>query len=146
MRVAVIRRGDDIKKALTVEYKSRDGTAKAGEDYQECNGQLSFGPNEIRQEITVKIIEDNAFEADEIFFIDLLNPKSSGGEVKLGENSTVEIAILDDDDPGMLVFEKEEIEVEEGEEDRKWGGQGRRSAERGGGAGREGGEGEGGAV
>jgi len=104
---------------VTVEYKTRDGTAHANSDYEPVCGKLEFAPGEERKHISVTIIDDAAYEDDELFYIDLFNPSSTdqGTVAVLGENKTATVAILDDDHPGTLSFELEAITVQEERED-----------------------------
>jgi solute carrier family 8 (sodium/calcium exchanger) len=116
-----VRRTGELDKTVKVHYKSRDGTAKAVEDYEACEGDVVFEPKCEEKIITVKIIDDKAYEDDEEFFLDLSDPRVIGGpadpksDVKavLGSVPTAEITIIDDDEPGILVFEHEEIHVKE---------------------------------
>jgi len=137
--VAVVRRGC-LQAALQVHYKSRDGTASAGEDYIPVEGVLEFGPGDTRKQIRVQIVDDKAYEVDEYFFLELSSPMllinrdrftGSGSqlletqkaepeeltEARLGVNSTCKITIIDDDEVGMLYFESDTVSVTEGTED-----------------------------
>lgn len=115
-----VRRLGELDKTVTVHYKSRDGTAKAVEDYDAVEGDLVFEPQCIEKIISVKIIDDKAYEDDEEFFIDLSNPTVvGGGEAILGEVPIAEVTIIDDDEPGILAFEHEEVHVREDKEDKE---------------------------
>lgn len=59
---------------LSVDYTTRDGSAKAGEDYIAVKGTLVLYPNENQAVIPVEIIGDRTPEADETFFLDISNP------------------------------------------------------------------------
>ncbi|CAE8658001.1 unnamed protein product, partial [Polarella glacialis] len=61
--------------------------------------------------IDVEIVDDDAFEDDEEFYIDLLDVQCN--EVV----GTCTVAIIDDDDPGSLSFVSLEVEVYEDLED-----------------------------
>ena len=54
-----------------IRYESIDGTATAGEDYVKVDGTLVFQPHEKKKAITVTIIDDDAWEPDETFFVKL---------------------------------------------------------------------------
>jgi solute carrier family 8 (sodium/calcium exchanger) len=121
MNIGIVREGD-LSKTVSVKYRSRDGTAKAGQDYTGVDGEAVFGPNETRKDVTVTILEDKAFEDDEWFFVDLAEPQSKGVQpsvVKLGDIKSTEVLIVDDDDPGILSFQEEELHVQELPEDHK---------------------------
>jgi len=59
---------------LSVEYSTRDGTAKAGEDYLAARGKLVLYPNETQAVIPVEVIGDWVAEPDEVFYLDVFNP------------------------------------------------------------------------
>lgn len=84
-------------------YRSKDGDATAGDDYEAVEGKLEFNVGEINQEISVNLIDDSIPEEDEKFYVELSDPKldpkdqDSGHEVVLGSRSVAEIHISDDD-------------------------------------------------
>lgn len=121
MNIGIVREGN-LSETVSVKYRSRDGTAKAGQDYVAVDGEAVFGPNETRKDVTVTILEDKAFEDDEWFFVDLAEPQSKGVQpavVKLGDIKSTEVLIVDDDDPGILSFQEEELQCQEHPEDHK---------------------------
>ncbi|TQV62502.1 MAG: trypsin-like serine protease [Halothiobacillaceae bacterium] len=84
---------DDI---LSVDYVTRDGTAKAGSDYLAVSGVLHLYPGETQAVIPVEVIGDATGEPDEVFYLDVTNPVGGGlgeGVIKL----TAVRTILDDD-------------------------------------------------
>jgi solute carrier family 8 (sodium/calcium exchanger) len=105
------------KSAVTVEYASRDGSAKAPDDYKAVTGVLEFPPGETKKNITLTIENDEGMENDEDFFVDLQWPKIKDDdntfEVALPVATTT-ITILDDDNPGTLSFEHSKVSVTEG--------------------------------
>eukprot|EP00927_Polykrikos_kofoidii_P078331 TRINITY_DN75165_c0_g1_i1.p1 TRINITY_DN75165_c0_g1~~TRINITY_DN75165_c0_g1_i1.p1 ORF type:complete len:834 (+),score=168.17 TRINITY_DN75165_c0_g1_i1:87-2588(+) len=128
---------------MRVGYQTVDGTALSGDDYTAVNGELIFRDGDTIQEIVVEILDDDVWEAAEDFFVELHHPiiedPSEGYDVDapvpravLGPRSTAQITIIDDDDPGVLSFEKDLVQVEESGEDqtvmvkvmRKYGSQG----------------------
>lgn len=114
LKVPVSRRGD-INVHAAVSFKTREGTAKAPQDYEHVEGRLEFRPGETLQFIEVPIIDDSSYESDEEFYIDLDRVDGSP-ETLIGE-STCEVVIIDDDEPGVLSFEQNEIIVAEGNDD-----------------------------
>lgn len=115
-----VMRTGDLSKAVTVDYKSKDGTAHAGTDYIAVEGKLEFKPDEAQQDIKIKIIDDAAYELDENFFVELSNPQIADAGDKtcvLGHISSTTITIIDDDEPGTLYFQKEtETFIEQAED------------------------------
>jgi Ca2+-binding RTX toxin-like protein len=59
---------------FSVDYSTADGSATAGSDYLGASGTLTFGYGQSSQTITITIYGDVAFEPNETFFINLLNP------------------------------------------------------------------------
>ncbi|XP_066553184.1 sodium/calcium exchanger 1 isoform X4 [Amia ocellicauda] len=125
--VNVVRRGGDLTNTVSVEFRTEDGTANAGSDYEFTEGTLVFKPGETQKEIKVGIIDDDIFEEDENFLIHLSNVKvySEATEednpeanhvdtlVCLGLPSTATVTIFDDDHAGIFTFEEPVTHVSE---------------------------------
>ncbi|PWA14036.1 hypothetical protein CCH79_00015825 [Gambusia affinis] len=127
--VNVVRRGGDLGKTVSVEYRTEDGTANAGSDYEFTEGVVVFKPGETTKEIRVGIIDDDIFEEDENFLIHLSNVKvltSEGEEPEENESanhvdsvacigipSTATVTIFDDDHAGIFTFEEPVCHVSE---------------------------------
>ena len=63
--VSVVRSGD-LSDSLSLTYRTEDGTATAGEDYEPVEGgTLHFRPHESMRTIVVKIFDDDVVEEDE---------------------------------------------------------------------------------
>lgn len=108
----------DIPVAVAVQYATKDGTAEAPGDYIAAAGELVFQPGEFRKEIEVTIVDDEEYEDDEEFYIDLFEPRllgktPAGMEARLGAFQRVAIGILDDDNPGTLNFKSDLVNVTE---------------------------------
>jgi hypothetical protein len=73
----------------TVAYATADGTAKAGQDYTEKTGTVTFGPGETTKQIKIAISADTANEADETFSVALSN--ASGAALAAPRTETVTI-------------------------------------------------------
>lgn len=81
---------------VSVDYTTRDGTAKAGQDYLATSGTLNLYAEESHGVIAVEILGDTVPEADEVFYLDVTNPVGGSfgeGVVKL----TAVRTILNDD-------------------------------------------------
>uniref|UniRef100_A0A671T4D5 Sodium/calcium exchanger 1-like n=1 Tax=Sinocyclocheilus anshuiensis TaxID=1608454 RepID=A0A671T4D5_9TELE len=127
MALNVVRRGGDLTSAVSVEYRTEDGTANAGSDYQFTEGVIVFKPGETEKEIRVDIIDDDIFEEDEHFLVHLSNVKviSEGTDngnpganhvdtlASLGLPSTAIVTIFDDDHAGIFTFEERVVHVSE---------------------------------
>ncbi len=84
---------------VTVAYATRDGAAKAGEDYTATEGTLRFPAGSTSRRIRVPVTDDARYEAaPETFTLTLRRPVNAtlaGG----GESLMATGTILDDDDP-----------------------------------------------
>lgn len=63
----------NIGEAISVDYTTRDGSARAGEDYIATEGTLMLYLDETQAVIPVEIIGDNIYESDEFFYLDIYN-------------------------------------------------------------------------
>ncbi|XP_048884980.1 sodium/calcium exchanger 1-like isoform X1 [Brienomyrus brachyistius] len=129
LKLAVARQGGDGNCTVKVDYRTEDGTANAGSDYEFAEGTLVFKPGETIKELTVGIIDDDIFEEDEYFFVHLSNPRVMGwadhggpepGSISiptpkaaLGEAHTATVTIYDDDHAGIFTFESASTRVSE---------------------------------
>ncbi|XP_073689879.1 sodium/calcium exchanger 3 isoform X7 [Garra rufa] len=124
--LTIVRKGGDITKTIYVDYKTEDGSANAGADYEFTEGTVVFKPGEVIKEITVGIIDDDIFEEDEHFFVRLSNVRVLETEDEvlspsslpypkalLGFPAVATVTILDDDHAGIFTFESESMHVSE---------------------------------
>ncbi|AWP16111.1 putative sodium/calcium exchanger 3 [Scophthalmus maximus] len=124
--LTITRKGGDIDKTIYVDYKTEDGSANAGADYEFTEGTMVFKPGEMFKEISIGIIDDDIFEEDEHFFVrlnnlrvletedELLSPNSLPyPKAMLGFPSVATVTILDDDHSGIFTFESSSVHVSE---------------------------------
>jgi hypothetical protein len=96
--------------AVGVNWRTLDGTAVAGSDYNADSGTLDWPDGDMTpQTITITINQDSDIEGDEEFTIELDTP--TGGAV-LGDIAATTVTILDDDD-STLELEPATAEVDE---------------------------------
>ncbi|KAL6463225.1 hypothetical protein MHYP_G00276160 [Metynnis hypsauchen] len=104
-------------KTFHVDYRTENGSASAGADYEYCEGTLVFQPGDTRKEIKVGIIDDEVFEEDEHFLVRLSNLREEGGtstdSARLVEPLVTTVTILDDDHAGIFSFGQRELRVAE---------------------------------
>ncbi|MDI1292623.1 MAG: trypsin-like serine protease [Methylobacter sp.] len=86
----------DTTQILSVDYATRDDTARAGEDYLAAKGTLALYPNENQAVIPVEIIGDTFSEPDESFYLDIFNP--IGGSFGAGVLKLTAIRTIVNDD------------------------------------------------
>lgn len=125
--LTIIRRGGDLTNTVFVDFRTEDGTANAGSDYEFTEGTVVFKPGETQKEIRVGIIDDDIFEEDENFLVHLSNVKVSSEAAEdgileanhvstlacLGSPSTATVTIFDDDHAGIFTFEEPMTHVSE---------------------------------
>ncbi len=63
--------------SVSMDYKTMDGTATAGIDYVAQSGTLTFTPGQTAKNLSVQIIDDPAYEADETLYVVLENVKGA---------------------------------------------------------------------
>ncbi|XP_043077326.1 sodium/calcium exchanger 3-like [Puntigrus tetrazona] len=138
LKLSVTRHGGDSGCTVKVDYRTEDGTANAGSDYEFAEGTLVFKPGETVKELTVGVIDDDIFEEDEHFYVHLSNPRvvhraevsvldpnavSPGNSIigsshvppkaALGNAHTATVTIYDDDHAGIFTFESNSTRVSE---------------------------------
>ncbi len=99
-----VRLTPEAKEAVTVDWRTSDGTATAGTDYTAGTGSLTFGPGETVRTVTVQATGDGVDEPDETFTVTLSNVSaSSGSSVAVLGDGTATGTIVDDDLPVVTV-------------------------------------------
>jgi chitinase len=78
--------------AITVSYRTVDGTALAKSDYSATSGTLTFQPGETSRTISVSIKGDRKREANETFSVQLSN--AVGATI---DDGVATVTILNDD-------------------------------------------------
>ncbi|XP_038176330.1 sodium/calcium exchanger 1 isoform X1 [Arvicola amphibius] len=125
--LTIIRRGGDLTNTVFVDFRTEDGTANAGSDYEFTEGTVIFKPGETQKEIRVGIIDDDIFEEDENFLVHLSNVRVSSEDSEdgileanhistlacLGSPCTATVTIFDDDHAGIFTFEEPVTHVSE---------------------------------
>ncbi|XP_027623017.1 sodium/calcium exchanger 2 [Tupaia chinensis] len=123
--LSVTCQGGEGNSTFYVDYRTEDGSAKAGSDYQHSEGTLVFKPGETQKELRIGIIDDDIFEEDEHFFVRLLNLRvgdaqgmfepDGGGRPKgrLVAPLLATVTILDDDHAGIFSFQDRLLHVSE---------------------------------
>jgi len=95
--VEVLRLGDTNTTA-SVQIKTVNAPALAGQDFEMFQGTLTFGPGETNQAASVTILEDDQAEGPEQFLVTLSVP-SRGSALSPRSSATV---TLQDDEPGLM--------------------------------------------
>ncbi|XP_010851020.1 PREDICTED: sodium/calcium exchanger 2, partial [Bison bison bison] len=127
--LSVTCQGGEGNSTFYVDYRTEDGSAKAGSDYEYSEGTLVFKPGETLKELRIGIIDDDIFEEDEHFFVRLLNLRvgdaqgmfepDGGGRPKgrLVSPLLATVTILDDDHAGIFSFQDRLLHLEFGDDE-----------------------------
>jgi solute carrier family 8 (sodium/calcium exchanger) len=116
----VIQREGDLSQAVMVDCKSKEGSAKARQDYNPVDGTLTFLPGEEWHTIVAQLIEDEEPDPDHSFTIHLTNPRLAPNvnqsshqnvRVRTVDPQKFTVVILDDDEPGILGFDTRLFDV-----------------------------------
>lgn len=92
------------REAGKVKVCTLDGDAKANEDYVPYNDIITFGKGEYTKNIEVGIIDDDQWEPDEDFFVQLYDANTQNAIS--GQDTKTRITIVDDDKPGQICFKE----------------------------------------
>ncbi|XP_044728883.1 sodium/calcium exchanger 3 isoform X2 [Chrysoperla carnea] len=77
-----VRRYSGARGRVILPFWTIDGTAKNGKDFEPVqDGQLVFENNETEKIIQLNIIEEDSYEKDVLFYVQLGEPRMSGDEV-----------------------------------------------------------------
>lgn len=80
---------------VIIPYRTVEGTAKPGKQYVHTEGSLTFEDNQTEKMINLEIIEEDSYEKDALFYVELGEPLLQGGiaaaaEMKQPEERTEE--------------------------------------------------------
>ena len=119
----VHRKGGNLRSTLFVDFKTVDGTANAGSDYVFKEDTVVFRSGETLKKLKVEIMDDDVFEEDEYFTVQLSNVRLGTADgmfdtdeksvelVKLDDPSSAKVIILDDDHAGIFSFASDAMKV-----------------------------------
>jgi predicted small secreted protein len=105
-----IRLSTNLDKPVTVNYETRNGTARTGEDYETQSGKVTFSPGTRRVTIEIPILGDVIHEPDEYFEVHLsgiTNARMNAAETKAA------ITIQNDDERPSVAFVSNQQSVSE---------------------------------
>jgi len=92
---------------LDLDYATADGTASAGSDYTATSGTLSIPAGQTMGEVTVPVLGDTLYEADETFGVNL----TTTGLADLVDPAAVGLIVNDDAPPSLAIGD---LQVAEG--------------------------------
>lgn len=96
-------------KEVSIGVRTVDAEATSPKDYIAIDQVIDFKKSSKNEaEVSVKIIDDENWEPDEDFFVELYDVNT--GKRLNGEDTRTRVTIMDDDRPGMLAFaEKKQL-------------------------------------
>ena len=89
---AVVSLAPSSTSAVTVQYATVDGSARAGGDYTSVNGTLTFAPGQVTKTVLVPISNNNQVDSSRSFTFKLSNPTNA-----IIGTANATMTILDDD-------------------------------------------------
>lgn len=115
-------RSSGARGRVVIPFWTEDGTAKAAKEFEAMRGELVFENNESEQSIQLTIIEEDSYEKDVLFYVQLGEPQMSGAslaaeaEKKRPEDRTEEerVAILGK--PRLGDLHRAQIRIKESKE------------------------------
>ncbi|MDE0191570.1 MAG: hypothetical protein OXQ90_09455 [Gammaproteobacteria bacterium] len=87
-----ITKSGNTRLDATVDWATSDGTARAGEDYANSSGSVTFAPGSTSMSITVAMMADDRYEGEENFTVTL-----SGSMMSTLDDASATGTITDDD-------------------------------------------------
>lgn len=84
--------------AVTVQYETVDLSALGGADYVATQGTLEFGPEEMRKEIQVPVVDRKLYDKAETFKVVLSNVVGPNDKAALAEFSQCVVTLVHDGD------------------------------------------------
>jgi len=109
--VVIEAKGKALTRPIQVSYETQDGTALKGSDYTAVKDTVTLGPTKTSEVVKVPIEKgDGQYEGTECFYIMLQEPSPDKG-FALGKQKKAAIYIIDEDNPGVLCFDKERMEI-----------------------------------
>ncbi|KAK2719672.1 hypothetical protein QYM36_005227 [Artemia franciscana] len=108
--VTVFCKGVSAECTVLVDFHTDDGTATAGVDYESKKGTLVFSNGEERKPIVLRIIDDDIFEDDKYFHVQLENVRTISFEYSYMACLKKRLSII----PEVCGYDNEEFEDDVG--------------------------------
>lgn len=99
---------------FTIGVRTRDDTAVSPKDYQEISTELRFGMRDTEKKIRIPIVDDEEWNPDLEFWVELFNPnltEQGVDDLLSGDDTRCKVTILDEDFPGIIQFGCTDIRV-----------------------------------
>jgi hypothetical protein len=92
VKIKVINKTGD---EMTFGVRTVDGTALQGEDFDAIDEKIKFEADQVEATVEVNIINDDVYEDNEDFWVELYDPET--GEKLVGDDTKTQITVIDDD-------------------------------------------------
>ena len=92
-------------------------TATSPKDYQTEDKIVTMRSDQIELKFNVPIVDDEEWEPDLDFAIELYDPNTEMLDILPGDDTKCVITILDEDFPGTLGFESTDVSVQKGKKE-----------------------------
>ena len=115
-----LQRFGRMDNTFSVIVQTLDRTAKSGDDYKGIREVVTFEQNQTEKDVDIEIIDDKNWNPDKVFLVRLALPESEDDnsldrtDVAKGRICLMTVTIVDDDEPGLISFEKRLFPVGEG--------------------------------
>jgi hypothetical protein len=111
-----VERFNGVNGSISVQYRTRAGTASSPYDFNSRTGSLRFASGQDSRSITIKIVDDETQEVDEFFEVDLFNVTGGGKLADESEVLSLKVFLVDNDlKGGKAEFSVDAGEVREGD-------------------------------
>jgi solute carrier family 8 (sodium/calcium exchanger) len=100
--------------SFTFGVRTLKDTATPGSDYKDIDETHTIKPNEEQLIVNVPIIDNNEWEPDLDFFVEIYD--TSSGKRFSGDDTLTRVTILDEDFPGILSFEATSLSASKDQE------------------------------
>ncbi|XP_043672111.1 sodium/calcium exchanger 1 isoform X1 [Vespula pensylvanica] len=67
---------------VIIPYRTIEGTAKPGKQYVHTEGSLTFEDNQTEKTVSMEIIEEDSYEKDALFYVELGEPQLQGAAIR----------------------------------------------------------------
>jgi len=94
-----------ISQEITIGVRTINDTAQAPRDYTHIDEIIEFGKRDTEKKIRIPIVDDEEWNPDLEFIVELYDPNKLEGEDRLpGDDTRCRVTILDEDFPGTIGF------------------------------------------
>ena len=111
-----VERVNGANGSISVQFKTRAGTATTPFDYRSKEGSLRFASGQTSRSITLSVVDDETQEVDEYFDVDIFNVTGGASLFEGAQVLTLRIFLVDNDlKGGKVEFAADSAQVKEDE-------------------------------